>query len=397
MNFNITMKVLIVSKCQTHPTTAGNRRFIVNQVDLFRRMGHDVHMLYIEEKALSSSKNAEEDVIDKMIPYWGDKLHIYKVSKVEKAWFNFLEKIVRPRFNNGYMKVDDKYPSGLTKFVEVLDEKEHFDCLIVNYYYLTKLFTKTRIPLKGLTTHDYFCYKDQLVGIKNVLSGTDAHQEAIAMQRSPHIFALNTEEAILFSKMAPLNRVYNVFSTYDYHPCNKIGNKVMLFLSGPNPYNLNGLKWFVDNILPAIIKKNSDAKLRIGGAICKVISEYANNPNIELVGFVDDPDVFYNSADVVINPTYQGTGLKIKTFESISYDKVTVVHPHSMTGIYNPGEAPIFASTDANAWADYLNRVWNEVGFIENLKAQNKRYLTEMQSFIESEYNRFFNSKHSLI
>lgn len=384
------MKILIISRCQTHPTTAGNRRFIVNQVDLFRKMGHEVHFLYIEELALSSKKKNNQDGIEAMKSYWGEKLYVCRVSKFEKAWFNVLEKLIRPRFNHGYMKVDDKYPVRLTKFVEALNNKEHFDCLIVNYYNLTKLFTKTRIPLKGLTTHDYFCYKEQLVGIKNVLDGTDAHQEAIAMQRSPHIFALNTEEAILFSKMAPLNKVYNVFSTYEYHPCNKVGNKDMLFLSGSNPYNLNGLKWFVGNILPAIIKKNNDAKLKIGGAICKVIPEYANNPNIELVGFVDDPDVFYGSADVVINPTYQGTGLKIKTFESISYDKVTVVHPHSMTGIFKPDEAPIFASTDAEAWATYLYRVWNEDGFIEKVKTQNELYLTEMQCFIESEYQRFF-------
>lgn len=386
------MKILVVSKCQTHPTTAGNRRFILNQVDLFRRMGHDIHFLYIEEKALTTRYKTKQDEPSLMKPYWGDKLHVYKVCVLEKIWFSILEKIIRPLFNNGYMKVDDKYPTGLSKFVEHLDRSIHFDCVIINYYYLSKLLTKTRIPLKGLVTHDYFCYKDQLVGIKNVLSCTDAHQEALAMQRSPHIFALNTEEAILFSKLAPLNKVYNVFSTYQYTPCQKVGNKKLLFLSGPNTYNLNGLRWFVDYILPVIVKKIPEVILRIGGAICKVIPEYALNPNVELVGFVDDPVSFYGSADVVINPTYQGTGLKIKTFESISYDKVTIVHPHSMTGIFKPNDAPIFASTDANDWADYLYKVLNEEGFVEKIKDQNKKYLNEMQMFVEGEYQRFFES-----
>ncbi|MCQ2246606.1 MAG: glycosyltransferase family 4 protein [Bacteroidaceae bacterium] len=384
------MKILIVSKCPTHPTTAGNRRFILNQVELFRKMEHDVHFLYIEEKALSATNRTAPAALEELKRYWGEKLHVYCVSKMEKLWFNVLEKIIRPKFNHGYMKVDDKYPIGLTNYVKKLNESEHFECLIVNYYYLSKLLVSSNILLKAVNSHDYFCYKDQLVGIKNVYGCTDAHQESIAMQRSPHIFALNTEEAILFSKMAPLNKVYNVFSTYDYNPTSKVGNNDMLFLSGSNPYNISGLKWFVEQILPTIVKRNPDAKLRIGGAICKVISEYSDNPYIELVGFVDVPDAFYRSADVVINPTYQGTGLKIKTFESISYDKVTVVHPHSMTGIYKPDEAPIFSSTDANAWADYLNRVWTEAGFIEKIKEKNKVYLTEMQTFVESEYHRFF-------
>lgn len=386
------MKILVVSKCPTHPATAGNRRFILNQVELFKKIGHNVHFLFVEESGLKSSKNFNQKEIIEMTRYWGNCLHIYKVPGIMKLKFNILQNYIRPAFNNGYIKVDDVYPQGLTSYVSELNNLEHFDCLIVNYYYLTKLFLCTDIPLKGLTTHDYFCYKDQLVGKKNVNCGTDAHQESIAMQRSPHIFALNTEEAILFSKMAPLNKVYNVFSTYQYKSSPKVGNKDMLFLSGPNDYNINGLKWFVDTIFPSIIAKNPGAKLRIGGSICKSIPEYVSNPNIELVGFVDDSDAFYSSADVVINPTYQGTGLKIKTFESISYDKVTIVHPHSMTGIYKPEDAPIFASTDAEAWGQFLKKVWEENGYIDSIKERNKKYLTEMLAFIEAEYIRFFDS-----
>lgn len=386
------MKVLIVSDCQTHPTTAGNRRFLVNQVELFRKLKHDIHFLYVEEKAISKANRKNQDSIEEMISYFGKKIHIYTISKVEKIWFNVLEKIIRPYLNNGRMKVDDKYPVGLSEFVNKLNEKEHFDCLIVNYYYMSKLLDSSNIPLKGMTTHDYFCYKDKLVGIKNVFGCTDAHQEAIAMQRSPHIFALNTEEAILFSKLSPKSMVYNVFSTYNYKHVPKVGNHNILFLSGPNTFNLKGLKWFIDSVFPSIIKRNPDALLRIGGSICRMIPEYADRSNIELVGAVEDQDVFYDSADVVINPTYQGTGLKIKTFESISFDKVTLAHPHSLKGIYKPKDAPIFVSTNPDEWANYLYDVWNTDGFIETIKERNRMYLNQMQLFIESEYNRFFNS-----
>lgn len=166
-----------------------------------------------------------------------------------------MQNYIRPKFNNGYIKVDDVYPNGLTTSVNTLNNVENFDCVIVNYYYLSKLLLETDIPLKGLTTHDYFSFKDQLVGIKNVTWGTDANQEATAMQRSPNILALNTEEAIFFSKLAPLNNIYNVFGSFEYKPSEIVGNKVLLFLSGSNVYNLKGLKWFVEEIFPTIVKK----------------------------------------------------------------------------------------------------------------------------------------------
>ena len=203
------MKILIVSKCPTHPASAGNRRFILNQVELFKKMGHIVHFLYVEEKGLKVFfKNSSKETLE-MKKYWGSNLHIYKVSLSEKIKFNLLQNYIRPKFNNGYIKVDDVYPNGLTTSVNTLNNVENFDCVIVNYYYLSKLLLETDIPLKGLTTHDYFSFKDQLVGIKNVTWGTDANQEATAMQRSPNILALNTEEAIFFSKLAPLNNIYN--------------------------------------------------------------------------------------------------------------------------------------------------------------------------------------------
>ena len=111
-----------------------------------------------------------------------------------------------------------------------------------------------------------------------------------------------------------------------------------------------------------------------------------------MYGYVERAEDFYALGDVVINPTYQGTGLKIKTFESVSYDKVTMVHPHSMIGIFRPESSPIFSSATANAWAAYLYALWNENGRIEDIKSANKAYIDDMQNFIHSEYNRFFNS-----
>lgn len=382
------MNILIVSKCPTHPTTAGNRRFIYEQVELFKRMGHNVHFLFIKEEALSSARKGNEDVITPMRQYWGNNFHLYIVGKFQKLWFNLLKRY-RNITNKGYIKCDDTYPHGLHKLINELDDKYHFDACLVNYFYLTKVFKYIHIPQKVLVTHDYFAYKDILVGSKNILNPTTADQEAIAMQRSPYILALNNEEQVYFRKLSPKSTVLNVYSIYSYHEQNVAGNKNLLFLSGPNMYNLNGLKWFMNEIFPSIIKSFPDVRLLIGGSICKELDTYKNNINIELLGFIENQDDFYSKADVVINPTYQGTGLKIKTFESISYGKVTMVHPHSMIGIYQKDKAPIFASEKAEKWVDYLRDIWNHPEKLTAVKGLDKEYLKNMNRYIIEQYKKF--------
>lgn len=72
----------------------------------------------------------------------------------------------------------------------------------------------------------------------------------------------------------------------------------------------------------------------VGGSICKMLSGLSDIDGVKVLGYIDSPANFYAQGDVAINPVYQGTGLKIKTFESISFDKVVMVHPHSMAGIF---------------------------------------------------------------
>ena len=58
------MRILIISKCPTHPTNAGNRWWILSQAEMFMSLGHDVYFLYISDKTqkhilkvLSNRKN----------------------------------------------------------------------------------------------------------------------------------------------------------------------------------------------------------------------------------------------------------------------------------------------------------------------------------------------------
>ena len=109
--------------------------------------------------------------------YWGNRFHLYNVPKITKLCFNIKKYIDKALFDN-YFKVDEAYPKGLSSYVAKLQAKEHFDICIVNYVYLTKLFTKVKFPITAIFTHDCMSYKNLMVN--EPCRTMNAHQEAIA-------------------------------------------------------------------------------------------------------------------------------------------------------------------------------------------------------------------------
>ena len=376
------MRILIISKCPTHPTNAGNRWWILSQAEMFMSLGHDVYFLYINEMPLRQDAKVYLESIEQSKKYWGDRYHLFSVSKWQKVKMTLI-KYYRKKICNGFYQVDDQYPYGLEYAVNKLDEQIHFDVCVINYYYLSRLFEFIHIPKKAIVTHDCIAYKNLKVGTPTMCITADT--EAKAMQRCPHIFALQEVEACYFQLLSPNSEVYNLYGKYEYHP----GNHNLLFLSGNNEFNQNGINWFIKDIFPFIKKIFPDAQLMVGGSICKMLSGLSDIDGVKVLGYIDSPANFYAQGDVAINPVYQGTGLKIKTFESISFDKVVMVHPHSMAGIFKKDSAPLFASTDPIEWVEYLGRIWDNVAEINNVKIRNKVYLKEMDEFVIAEYKRF--------
>ncbi len=381
-------KVLVISKVHTHPTNMGNCWGILAQTKILQDLGCHLDFLYVQERGLSKNCQDRFDTqFEQTKNYWGNNFIFFKVGKFEKFAKNLLSKY-RQYCCSYHEGTYDKYPLGLTQFVKKLQQQNKYDICIVNYYYLTKLFNTVEFPKMACFTHDALAYKNLTVGEQCLW--IDANQEARALQLCSDVFAVQDGECEYFHILSPMSRVYNIYSKYAYTPMAIVGNKNILFLSGDNSFNQNGLRWFVKDILPLIRAKYKDAKLIVAGGICKVLKDKYNNVDgVELIGYVDDPKELYAKGDIAINPVYQGTGLKIKTFEAISYDKVTLVHPHSMVGVFKKETAPLFASDKPEEWVKYLETIWSDQEKILDIKNRNKQYLGEMNEFIINEYKRF--------
>lgn len=379
------MKILVISAQQTHPVTAGNVNWIQTQCMVLKKLGHEVFFLHVQQPDFHP---VVMEWIEETKTFWSNHFFSYKMTRLDKCLIGYKDKLRGQKKGRLFWGCDDKYPNGLSYYVKGLQKEFEFDACIVQYFFFTKVFEKVHFPKRAVSTHDCFSYRNTRLKDPNSIAVSVA-DEAKCLQRCNYVFALQDEEKFFFERIAPWSKVLNVYNYYEYKPSEIVGNKNIVVLSSGNPYNINGIKWFIDNVLPILNATHPEAKLLIGGALCSSLAKYKNLANVELLGFVKDPIEVYSKGDIAINPVFEGTGLKIKTFESIQYDKVTLVHPHSLTGIFSPLDHPLFVSDDAEEWAAYIDKVWSSRDEVLRVKTMNKEYLERMNSFVLSQYSIF--------
>lgn len=382
------MKILIVSNVQTNPVTSGSAKFINDYCSLLKSMGHDVYFLHVTYFAVKKDGRARiNEGVLATCEKWKDRYFRYQMTIWDKSK-EMLTSFCCRTFTNYYAGCDNRYARGLHHYVNRLDRIYHFDACLVNYYWLSKLLTKIKIPKRGIVTHDSFTFNNLRNNVNSLLNLTP-NEEAKALQRCPTIFAMQNEEAVLFKRLSPKSKVLVSYCNYEYVHKPVVGNHNLLFLSGGFNLNINGLKWFIEDVFPIIVNEFPDCRLKIGGTICNYVENYKQIANVDLIGFVDVPADFYALGDVAINPTYQGTGLKIKTFEAMAYDKVTMVHPHCINGIFDKDRTPIFSSDQPSEWLAFLKTIWGDNMRILDIKRQNYSYISRMNDFIKSQFEEF--------
>lgn len=383
------MKVLVISSVKTHPTDLGSSKFIVEYCNLIRSLGHDVYFLHIVCYAVNKGNimRIERDR-QETAKIWGDHYYEYKESL-----FSFIRRrlllLYRKYFCKSYLHCDDKYYIGLASYVQRIVRKDHIDACLVNYFWLTRVFLHLDIRKKGIITHDaYSFYRQRNPNIMTDLN-LRPEEEAKALQRCDYVFAMQDKEATLFNYLAPKSIILKSYCSSKINIQPQVGNHHLLFFSSEWQPNILGLQWFLHDVFPHVRDRFPDCKLVIGGSICTELKWLNEKPGIELLGYVGDPADFYRLGDVVINPTFSGAGLKIKTIEAISFGKVVVSHPHSVEGIFCKDKAPVLVAEDPEEWVGHFEKCWHDNSFIGNMKDMDRAYLHEMNQFILSQYQEF--------
>jgi len=190
--------------------------------------------------------------------------------------------------------------------------------------------------LKVIDTIDMFSLKQSGVvthGVTDPLACTPA-EERQQLLRADVIIAIQEREARLMAELVPERSVINVGIDFEVaalpHESFRVGGRVLV-VGSDNPLNVHGLREFIARSWPRIREICPGATLRVVGKLAAATG--VTGPGIEPVGWVEDLWQEYAAAEVVVNCTIAGTGLKIKTVEALCHGKALVAWPNGVDGL----------------------------------------------------------------
>lgn len=368
-------KVLIISDTPTHPTNTGNKMCILSYATLLQDMGYDVYFLYFTRE-----KNGNTFTQNKN--YWSDHFLSYQMSIIQKA----VIKIVRHLPFRCFSDIWLHEPWFIKSYIKQIQKKYKFDSVILNYIW----FSKIANYFQGNTvlfTHDVFSYRNlRLKG--NYWISCSPNEEAKCINRVKNVLAIQEQEAYYYKYLSYKANVYCMYSPFVFHKQEILNNKKLLFFSGSNILNIEGINHFIKNIFPELIKKFPDLELIIGGGICKYLEKDLQVQQITLKGSFDNPADFYALGDIVINPVFNGTGLKIKTFEALSYGKTVLSSTHSMEGIFSPQSCPIYKADTIDEYINHLTNILSAPNILIENKNKSEKYIKALNQYIKNIFKR---------
>ena len=101
-----------------------------------------------------------------------------------------------------------------------------------------------------------------------------------------------------------------------------------MFLGSYFPANVEGIEWFVKNVLPHV-----DIRMQIAGKGMEKLKDAEwMRPDIEVLSNVPDLDPLFEAADIMVLPIFKGSGMKVKTCESLMFGKNIIGTPEAWSG-----------------------------------------------------------------
>lgn len=129
-------------------------------------------------------------------------------------------------------------------------------------------------------------------------------------------------------------------------------NREALFIGSYFFGNIQGVKWFCSEILPY-----TDIHLTIVGAsMDKLRDEIAMTDKVSIYSDVPDLAQYYKTADFVVLPILSGSGMKVKTAESLMHGKYIIGTDEAFRG-YDINTEVGCVCNSAHEFIDAINRL----------------------------------------
>jgi glycosyltransferase involved in cell wall biosynthesis len=359
---------------------------IVTILQYFKSRGFLVDMIHFESPEINGSYLLDNGLVENLYLV-SDNPFIErgkrKASKIQelisRKWNNVRYRIghsLSYSLSSKRVKLPNLMTDSLIKKVDELVIKFDYEAILVTYSYWADIvrplnhkfpaIRKIIDPTDFLTLQQFYSNPTMSYGQVGNMFGDEIER----LSYFDDIIHISYDEMLLFSNFLPNKRHYFVPQYFEkpiLNEKNEIKYDVLLIASG-NPYNIEGVNWFLKEVYPLLAK---NIKIALAGNICSKVTFDAQN--ITKLGFVDKVQELYEFSLCTICPLKRGSGMKIKVIESLSYGLPVVSTLKGVDGFSNKDfEGGILVTDDPEVFARNLMNLVNNRGYYEKQSAYSR-------------------------
>lgn len=366
-------KILYVNRIIPYPIQGGDTLTLKNEISALENEGYKIDLLFLKRN--EDDLNLLETTLEK---YGLENIYFADAEpKINfRCIFDWIFKKRTYIFNRFYSQ------NFSNKLMEIIEQNDYsiivFEhaYMFMNVYLNKKIYDKIKkqnikLVIDGHVSEGialerlYLNNKEKYSPIKKFFQKREIKlikdYEAKFLNLADRYILHGTEDLEIFKTFYPefknkikLLEITPFLNNYDYSPPDSEKKDSIYYLGAYSWYpNTDGLKYFINDILPKILEKNKNVKFYIIGMnATDDIKKLHDGKNIFFVGQVDNIFEEIKKYSVLVAPLRIGGGTRLKLLEGISWGKAIVTTASGVEGINLHDENPIIISDDPQIFAD---------------------------------------------
>ena len=377
------MKILLLCNKPPYPASEGGPMAMNSIITGLLEAGHQVKILAVNNEKFNVK---DSDIPDDYRQKTG--IELIDVDLSVKPMNAFLNLFTRKSYHVERF-ISEDFKARLT---EVL-EKEQFDVVQLEMLYMAPYVETIREHSKAMIVlrahnveHKIWerIAKETRSPLKrwyiNHLAKTLKEYELNALETVDGIAAITRKDAAFFRKYSSKPVIDVPYGVYpeEFTPKYDIEGKPKFYHIGSMNWmpNEEGIRWFIDEVLPKTVEKVYDFVYHLAGRNMPEWLTSMKNPHVNVIGEVPDAKEFVANHDVAIVPLLSGSGIRIKIIESMAMGKTVITTRVGAEGILYDEEVNIIIAENKAKMVEAIRSI-NENPQIAVKIGQEARKLVE--------------------
>ncbi|HYE35024.1 glycosyltransferase [Methylocaldum sp.] len=229
---------------------------------------------------------------------------------------------------------------------------------------------------KLLIAHDVFHKRCESLAARGMTAvpPVSREQEQAILGRFDVLIAISDEDARDLEDLAPEAEIVTLSVPVESRPIKRrtVPEPHILYLGSQAPHNVDGLRWFLENVWPLVREARDDFVLDVAGEAGLALNP--GMPGVVLHGRVRDLSELAGRALFAINPVLAGSGMKIKMLDYFAFGLPCITTGVGAAGFPPADESPLGICDDPADFAAAILHWGGDSDLRERLRESALRY-----------------------